>query len=853
MADTDGSRTPLTRAGELHRRGVAAIGSARPLAGARLLRAGLAQLGWPHAFEGNGNGSQAAHVDGSALAARLLISLASAEVQLGHPDEGFGLLDRAAALVAPHDQGVLLQQRGLLLVLVGRMEEGLSAMDSAIPLLTRADHPQVLARTLLNRAMLHFIAGRVRQARADLDRCERIARANDMHLELAKVAHNRGYCDLLDGDVPAALRAFQAAIRGYQVHGEQWVAVVRVDMARLLLTAGLPAEAGRQLDAAMGSLRRQRLSQETAEAELTRAQVALAAGDLAGARGWARRAARRFNRRGNHTWAAVADLGWLRADLDQGRQLAAVASRAGELADRLAGLQLSNDAELAALLGARADIALGRRPQASGVLEQHRRPKLLENRLQRRLALAELAAARGRRAHTLANARAGLAELDQHRSRFGSVDLQTGAATLGKELARLGLATALRAGAPAQVFSWLERSRAQAFRVQQVRPHADADTVALVAELRQLATVARGAELGGRRDLAAERRCVELEREIRARDWQRDGTGQHRTQAQLPEVMAELGAVPALMLSYLVDGETLRALAITEKSARLVDLGGWTRLAEPMARLRSDLDALCGRRLPPALDAVIRTSVNRQLDEITAVLLGPVRRLLADRSLVIVPTRALSALPWGLLPDIRGRPVVVSPSASSWLRARRSETVDWSAQQPLLVAGPNLEHADAEIEAITGVYPDSVALTGEAATVAATLKQADGRGIVHIAAHGHHEPDNVLFSRLDLSDGPLMAHDVQQLAAAPRHVVLSCCDVGRTVVRTGDELLGFTAALLYGGTRSVVSSVSRVADDVAIRVMSGYHRALAHGVDPPQALADAAATEPLTPFVCFGG
>jgi CHAT domain-containing protein len=90
-------------------------------------------------------------------------------------------------------------------------------------------------------------------------------------------------------------------------------------------------------------------------------------------------------------------------------------------------------------------------------------------------------------------------------------------------------------------------------------------------------------------------------------------------------------------------------------------------------------------------------------------------------------------------------------------------------------------------------------------------------------------------------------------AAAPRHVVLSCCDVGRTVVRTGDELLGFTAALLYGGTRSVVSSVSRVADDVAIRVMSDYHRALAHGVDPPQALADAAATEPLTPFVCFGG
>ncbi len=38
---------------------------------------------------------------------------------------------------------------------------------------------------------------------------------------------------------------------------------------------------------------------------------------------------------------------------------------------------------------------------------------------------------------------------------------------------------------------------------------------------------------------------------------------------------------------------------------------------------------------------------------------------------------------------------------------------------------------------------------------------------------------------LDLADGPLMAYDIQQLTAAPRHVVLSSCDVGRTVVRPG--------------------------------------------------------------------
>jgi CHAT domain-containing protein len=105
---------------------------------------------------------------------------------------------------------------------------------------------------------------------------------------------------------------------------------------------------------------------------------------------------------------------------------------------------------------------------------------------------------------------------------------------------------------------------------------------------------------------------------------------------------------------------------------------------------------------------------------------------------------------------------------------------------------------------------------------------------------------------LDLADGPLMAYDVQQLGAAPAHVVLSSCDVGRTVVRTGDETLGFTAALLYSGTRTVVSAVGRVPDDSVADVMVAYHRALAGGAPPARALADCTAGGPLMPFVCFG-
>lgn len=868
----DQSVVPV-RARELHRRGVAAIGAARPIAGARLLRAGLRLLGWPDAFATDGvtnratnratNGATDGATDGAAngpvvpgspaaLAARLLISLASAEVQLGHVESGFALLDRAAELIAPEHRGVLLQQRGLLLVLVGRIDEGLAFMDRAVPLLARSDEPQILVRTLLNRAMLHNMAGRVRLARADLDRCEPAAMANGMHLDLVKVAHNRALGHLLEGDIPAALRSFETAIQGYKTHGPQWVGVARVELARALLAAGLPAEAAGQLDVAIASLREQRLSQEWAEAELFRAHAALAGGELDLARALARSAERRFRRRGNETWAETAALTRLRADFAQGRRLVAVATGAAELADRLRAHRRVSHADSAALLSCRAYVALGRPDEARRGLDRVRHSTALDNRLQRRLVLAELAAASGRRAETFAQARAGLSLLADHRSRFGSLDLQTGTSTLGAELADVGLAAALAAGAPARVFGWLERCRAQAFRVQQVRPTADPDTIAAVAELRQLARLVRNAELNGRREPQAQRRCAELEREIRARGWQVDGTGQHSKPATLPELTAELGRRTAVLLSFLVRGRELLVLAVDDRSVSLRRLCEWAAVAEPAARLRGDLDTLCGRLLPAALDAVIRGSVRRQLDALTDLLLAPLRPLLADRDVVIVPTRTLSALPWGLLPDLRGRPVVVAPSASSWLHTGRSDPPDWAAQEPLLVAGPNLHHSAKEVAAIAGSYPRSVVLSDGEATVRAALAAIDGRGIVHIAAHGHHEQDNVLFSRLDLVDGPLMAYDIHQLKAAPAHVVLSCCEVGRTVVRTGDELLGFTAALLYGGTRAVVSSAVRVADDVAINVMSAYHRNLAAGVQPARALADAVATEPLAPFVCFG-
>ncbi len=112
--------------------------------------------------------------------------------------------------------------------------------------------------------------------------------------------------------------------------------------------------------------------------------------------------------------------------------------------------------------------------------------------------------------------------------------------------------------------------------------------------------------------------------------------------------------------------------------------------------------------------------------------------------------------------------------------------------------------------------------------------------------------DNALFSALELTDGPLMGYDLQRMGATPAIVVLSSCDLGLSDVRPGDETLGLVTALLSTGTSAVIASVSRIADETSMTVMTACHRALRDGWSPAAALAAAAPPKLVTGFVCFG-
>jgi tetratricopeptide (TPR) repeat protein len=838
--------TAIERAAKLHAQGVAATGGMDPALGARRLREALAHLG---DVEGPDPALRP-------LRGRILVSLAYAEAEQGNVDLGWQLLAEAEPLLPAEQHGVLHGQRAQMLRRTGRHELALAQHDAAIAALRRVPEPAELARALLNRAVLHIDAARPGRARTDLRECIDIAARHEFGRILPMARHNLAYLDYLAGDLPAALGAYHALAEEYARSRPSLLPVLAIDRARALLAAGLFTEADRQLAAALRRLSRQRPSQDIAEAQLARAEAALLGGRPDEATRWARRAGSGFARRGNRRWAALASVVALRGDHARGVSPARVARRARALADTLRGLGLNEDARVSDLVGVRALVCTGRLAQARDRLTSAGPAKAadrLDTRLLSRLARAELAHAVGRRTEASRHLSSGLSELHRYRSQLGCLDLQTGAAVHGRELATTALRAALATGSVSTVFGWSERARAQALLLPPARPPDDPGVAAALEELRQVRTALRRAELAGRSTRTLTARSNALQRTIREYAWGTAGPGPGGEPLPLGAVEAVLSG--AALVIYLRDGPDLWALVTAAGQARLVRLCPYREAAEAVLRLRADLDAQAGRAMPDRLATAVAQATRRDADVLAAAVLSPLLPFVGDRDLLVVPTGELLAVPWSILPGCQGRPLTVAPSATTWYAARARLRALAALPGPvaaLLVAGPGNDRGEAEVRAIADLHPTATVLIGPRATPAATLAGMRGTAVAHLAAHGRHEPDNALFASLDLVDGSLMGYDFQGLGQPPVIVVLSSCDLGLTEVRPGDETLGMATALLVAGSSTVIASVSRIADDAAMTVMTAFHQALHRGEPPAAALAGAASAGPATGFVCIG-
>ena len=78
-----------------------------------------------------------------------------------------------------------------------------------------------------------------------------------------------------------------------------------------------------------------------------------------------------------------------------------------------------------------------------------------------------------------------------------------------------------------------------------------------------------------------------------------------------------------------------------------------------------------------------------------------------DARVAVIPSRTLAAVPWSLLPSLRGRPVTVAPSLTRWVRGpSTSPGTRWS-QPVAALYGPGLSRTGPEIRAIRAAWSGS--------------------------------------------------------------------------------------------------------------------------------------------------
>jgi len=770
--------------------------------------------------------------------ADVLTSLGTALVMAGRTEAGVAALDEALARAAGGAaRGRILVRRGGSLHIAGRYDEARADLRKAITLTRRSGEVLWEARARTAAALADLAVGATARAEAGFLAAESLFAGTGQRLEIAYARQNRALVAFAAGDLPGALRHLDDAAGRY---AELGVAVpdAALDRCAVLLAAGLPADALAGVEAALAG---RITATKRAELRLAAARIALAAGRPGQAAERAMMARSMFRTQQREWWRIHATFVVLQARLAAGRPPGRLLAEARRTAARLDELR-SDEAPDAWLLAGRIALAAGPAvpaTEASRLLgcaaRAARRRVPAFARAAGSLAMALQAEQAGDRRGLLAACRRGFGLLEEHLGTLGAAELRAHATAHGAELAGLAQRAALRSGRPRLLLEWSERWRAVSLAVpggnggvvlpsgerasSAPRSAGDPAARAELAALRDVTARLERAEPGGFPATVLHRERLRLEAAVRRRTlWV---AGRRRPPAAFSTLLTSLASARLLEL-VVVDGD-LHVLVCGDGRIRRLAAGSAAEAAREVAFARFGLNRIARGRLPePAGKALAALAVaGRRLE---ALLLGAARDQLGDGPLIVVPPGRLNAVPWGLLPSLAGRAVSVAPSARAWCRARAAGP--FGLDKTVLVAGPGLGAASAEVRTLAEQYGQATVLAGGSATTARVLAAIDGAGLAHIAAHGTFRADSPMFSSLRLDDGPMTVHDLERLRRAPFRLILPSCDSGLLAPAGADELLGLASALLPLGTAGIVASVAQVNDRAAGPLMLALHRRL---------------------------
>jgi CHAT domain-containing protein len=308
------------------------------------------------------------------------------------------------------------------------------------------------------------------------------------------------------------------------------------------------------------------------------------------------------------------------------------------------------------------------------------------------------------------------------------------------------------------------------------------------------------------------------------------------------------------VLSYIFSGDTLLLNVLTPDGALIEQ----TPYDEQLRRLVTqatlpayrhytyrDIPYLQGIAAQPW--AGLCALANRLLPAVARARLHPQHRLL------IVPAGPLHALPWGALRLAEGwlvehAIVQLAPSLAAW-QALAARLPPSSCSALLVGCGKygvrasTLPATEAELAAVAARWtgPCDRLLDTQATRTALLDRSARGDlaqySLLHFAGHARLLPARGLAAHLKLWDADLLLPEVAGLRLDGALVVLSACDGAATDILPGEEVLSLSWAFLAAGASSVLASLWRVEDTMAVQVMSAFYDALLHHHDAAVALA----------------
>ena len=747
----------------------------------------------------------------------------------GRSRQGLAVLDQAVAASRGDHAARVLMRRAAVLKHQGRFSEAHQDLCRALPYFRRTGDTVWAARSLIHRADVFLALGLPKRAAADFTRAERLFAANGPELEYAKARHSLGLVALSRGDLPGALSYFDEA--GSRYHAlDETIPDLAIDRCSALLAAGLVAEAAEVTETALGQIPPQGgIAYKNAELLFAAATAALAAGRPVDAKQRADQARRLFEAQGRAIWAARADLVLAQARYAAGERSARLFRFVEGAAARLDASR-ADQAIQAHLLAGRLALAQRRTLEADQHLERVARSRRRKPPLTRSvawLARALQADARGNARAVVAACTRGLDALDEHRMTLGATELRAYGTAHGAELATLAKRDALSRGDARKLLHWSERWRATALASPRRPTRPDQELVAELEALRSVSRLLETTEMAASRRTALERERRRLEMAVQARTRRSPGRLEQRTgEFDLDELFDELGDRRLIEIVQ-VDG-VLHVIVVAGRRVRLHTVG---RVPEREVQLNRFALRRIAHHHPQPGDELVLAHRGRQLE---SSLLGSAAAELGDSPVVVIPPGQLGPVPWTLMPSLRNRSVTVAPSASTWVRARRSRPP--AQRRVTLVVGPRLATGGAEVVQLRQRYPEAVLLGNGSATAEHVLQALDGAWLAHVAAHGTFRADNPLFSSIQLDDGPLTVHDFERLGRAPYWLVLSSCDSGVAAAVGADELLGLVSSLVPLGAVGIVASIVPVNDMAAVPLMLALHDALQRGVTLPEAL-----------------